>query len=188
MRTLKLQVQLSVDGYIAGPNSEMDWMVWDWDEALKQYVADLTAPVDCIVLGRNLAEGFIPHWTEVAAAPENPDVEAGKKFTNTHKVVFSKTLMESNWDKTVLAKGDLTDEINKLKNQDGSDIIAYGGADFVSSLIKHRLIDEYHLLVNPTLLGTGMPIFKELEGKQDLELVQSKAFDYGIVLLNYKPK
>lgn len=188
MRTLKLQVQISVDGYIAGPNGEMDWMVWDWDDALKQYVGDLTAPVDCIVLGRNLAEGFIPHWEAVAADPENPEVDAGKKFTDTPKVVFSKTLEESKWDNTVLAKGDLLDEINKLKNQDGSDIIAYGGAGFVSSLIKHGFIDEYHLLVNPTAIGAGMPIFNELQGKQDLELVQSKAFDCGIVLLNYKLK
>ncbi|MEX0662640.1 MAG: dihydrofolate reductase family protein [Balneolaceae bacterium] len=188
MRTLKLQVQISVDGYIAGPNGEMDWMVWDWDDALKQYVGDLTDPVDCIVLGRKLAEGFIPHWTAVASDPKNPEVQAGKKFTNTHKVVFSKTLEESKWDHTILAKGVLVDEINKLKNQDGSDIIAYGGAAFVSSLIKHGLIDEYHLLVNPTAIGTGMPIFNELEGKQDLELVQAKAFDCGIVLLNYKLK
>jgi dihydrofolate reductase len=188
MRTLKLQVQISVDGYIAGLNGEMNWMVWDWDDALKQYVSDLTAPVDCIVLGRNLAEGFIPHWAAVAADPESPDVKAGKKFTNTHKVVFSKTLEESKWENTILAKGNLGIEINKLKNQDGSNIIAYGGAVFVSSLIKNRLIDEYHLLVNPTIIGTGILIYNELLEKQDLKLVQSKAFDCGVVLLHYKLK
>ncbi len=81
MRKLKLQVQMTVDGYIAGPNGELDFMLWDWDEALKQSVTELTEPVDCIVLGRKLAEGFIPHWAGVAANPEHPEFTAGRKFT-----------------------------------------------------------------------------------------------------------
>ena len=188
MRKLKLQVQMTVDGYIAGPNGEMDWMTFNWDDGLKQYVTDITNPVDCIVLGRNLAEGFIPHWASVAADPENPEVAAGKKFTDTPKVVFTKTLDRSAWDNTILAKGDLVDEITTLKNQDGHDIIAYGGATFVSALIKHGLIDEYHLFVNPAAIGNGLPIFKELDGKQNLTLKKSEAFACGIVLLCYEPK
>ena len=77
MRKLKLQVQMSIDGYIAGPNGEMDWMEWDWDDKLKQYVGDITASVDCIILGRKLAEGFIPYWSAVAANPEDPEHSAG---------------------------------------------------------------------------------------------------------------
>jgi dihydrofolate reductase len=134
MRKLKLQVQMTVDGFIAGPNGEMDFMVWNWDDELKQYVTALTEPVDCIVLGRKLAEGFIPYWAGVAANPDDPQFTAGKKFTDTHKVVFSKTLDKSEWDNTDLAKGNLVDEITKLKNQEGKDIIAYGGASFVSAL------------------------------------------------------
>ncbi len=80
MRKLKLQVQITIDGFIAGPNGEMDCMQWDWDDSLKRYVEALTAPVDCLVLGRKLAEGFIPYWASVAADPTNPDVAAGKKF------------------------------------------------------------------------------------------------------------
>ncbi|MCL4267331.1 MAG: dihydrofolate reductase family protein [Anaerolineae bacterium] len=188
MRKLKLQVQMTVDGYIAGPNGEMDFMAWDWDDALKQYVEDITEPVDCIVLGRKLAEGFIPHWAGVAANPDHPEVAAGKKFTDTPKVVFTKTLDQSAWGNTVLAKGDLGDEITKLKNQDGNDIIAYGGATFVSSLIKHGLIDEYHLFINPAAIGNGMAIFKQLDGKQNLTLVKSIPFDCGIVVLHYEPQ
>jgi dihydrofolate reductase len=188
MRKLKLQVQMSVDGYMAGPNGEMDFMEWNWDDELKQYVTDITEPVDCIILGRKLAEGFIPHWAAVAANPDHPEFTAGKKFTDTPKVVFTKTLDKPEWDNTILAKGNLVDEITKLKKQDGNDIIAYGGAAFVSALIKQELIDEFYLFINPTAIGNGMTIFKELDSKQNLTLVKSTSFDCGIVVLNYKPK
>lgn len=186
MRKVMLQVQMTVDGYIAGPDGEMDWMVWDWDNKLKQYVADLTEPVDCIILGRKLAEGFIPHWANVASDPDHPEFEDGKKFTETRKVVFSKTLDKSEWENTFLASGNLVDEINSLKNQDGGDIIAYGGADFVSSLIKHDLVDEYNLFINPVALGSGKAIFKELDSKKDLVLNESIGFPSGIVVIKYR--
>ena len=121
----------------------------------------------CIILGRKLAQGFIPHWAS------HPEEEGADKFNSTKKVVFTKTLEKSEWDNTVLAKGDLVDEIAKLKKQDGKDIIAYGGATFVSALIKHGLIDEFHLFINPTAIGNGMSIFKELDSKQNLILVKS---------------
>jgi len=173
---------MSVDGYIAGTNGEMDWLVRDWDDKLKKYVGAITEPVDCIVLGRKLAQGFIPHWAS------NLQEEGADKFNSTNKVVFTKTLEKSEWDDTVLAKGNLVDEITKLKKQDGKDIIAYGGATFVSALIKHGLIDEFHLFINPTALGNGLSIFKELDGKQNLTLIKSTSFDCGIVVLKYEPK
>lgn len=188
MRKLKLQVQMTLDGYIAGPNGEMDWMTFNWDDELKKYVEEITEPVDCIVLGRKLAEGFIPHWAAVAANQENPELTAGKKFTDTPKIVFSKTLRESAWDNTVLAKGDLAQEINALKNREGQDLIAYGGATFASALIRHGLIDEFHLFINPVAIGSGMAIFGELDGKQNLALVKSTSFGCGIVVLHYEPK
>ena len=187
MRKLKLQVQMSVDGFIAGPNGEMDWMSINWGDDINNYVASITEPIDTIVLGRKLAEGFIPHWAGVAANPENPEYLAGRIFSDTLKVVFTRTLEKSTWNNTVLAKGDLVGEINRLKSLNGKDIIAYGGATFVSSLIRNGLIDEYHLFVSPTAIGTGMPIFKELNSKQNLTLIKSRSFDCGIVLLNYEP-
>lgn len=181
MRKLKLQVQISVDGFIAGPNGEMDWMVWNWDQPLKNYVKEITTPVDCVVLGRKLAQGFIPYWAS------HPEEEGAGQINAFKKVVFTKTLEESEWDNTVLAKGDLVEEINQLKRQEGKDIIAYGGAGFVSSLVKHGLIDEFHLFVNPTVAGNGMAIFKEVQTAQQLKLVKAIPFECGIVVLNYKP-
>ena len=185
MRKLKLQVQISIDGYIAGPNGELDWLQWNWDQVLKDYIKEITDPVDCIVLGRKLAEGFIPYWADVADNPAHPEYEAGLKFTETRKVVFTKTLNKLIGNNTVLAKEDLVSEINNLKNQEGQDIIAYGGSNFVSALIKARLIDEFHFLVNPTAIGKGMPIFNELEKKEDFTLQNAIGFQCGIVVLNY---
>ncbi len=182
MRKLKLQVQMTIDGYIAGPNGEMDWANLDWDDELKDYVREITTPVDCIVLGRKLAQGFIPYWAS------NPQEEGADKFNNTKKVVFTKTLEKSEWDNTILAKGDLVGEILKLKREDGKDMIAYGGAEFVSGLIKHGLVDEFHLFINPIAIGSGLTIFKELENQQNMVLVKSTSFECGIVVLHYQPQ
>jgi dihydrofolate reductase len=180
MRKLKLQIQMTLDGYIAGPNGEMDWMVFNWDNELKKYVTEITESFDCIVLGRKLAQGFIPHWAS------NPQQEGADKMNSTKKIVFTKTLDKSEWGNTILAKGDLADEITKLKKQDGKDIIAYGGATFVSALIKQGLVDEFHLFINPVAIGGGLTIFNELDNRQYFTLVKSISFDCGIVILNYK--
>jgi len=166
---------------MAGLNGEMDWMVWNWDEHLKDYVKEITAPVDCIILGRKLAQGFIPYWAS------HPEQEGADKMNSTKKIVFTKTLEQSEWNNTILAKGDLSEKINKLKAQDGRDIIVYGGANFVSALIREGLIDEYHLFMNPTAIGKGMSIFKELQKKQNFTLIKSKSFECGIVVLHYEP-
>src|SRR5882762_6387423 len=108
MRKLKLQVQLSVDGFNAGPKGELDWMTWDWDDRLKKYVADLTAPIDCILLGRKMTDGFVGHWENVK--PDDPSYAFARKMCDTPKIVFTKTLSESPWNNTKLAKGNLADE------------------------------------------------------------------------------
>ncbi|WP_276371803.1 dihydrofolate reductase family protein [Chryseolinea sp. H1M3-3] len=187
MRKLKLQVVITIDGFIAGPNGEMDWMVGDWDDKLKDYIREITEPVDCIVLGRKLAQEFIPHWTAAFNNPAGAE-EGSKKMVETPKIVFSKTQTKSEWENTVIENGDLVEEITKLKKQNGGDIIVYGGASFVSALIKHGLIDELHLLINPTAIGNGMPIFRELDNTQSFNLIHAIPFECGIVVLYYKPK
>ncbi len=187
MRKLKLQMQVTIDSFVAGANGEMDWMVFDWDDDMKNYVNEITEPVDCIILGRKLAQGFIPSWTSRTSNPETADAFA-HKMVDTPKIVFSRTLENVEWENTTLAKGDGVQEITQLKEQTGKDIIVYGGGSFVSFLIMEGLIDEYNLFVNPVALGKGMTIFNNLEDKLNLTLVKIKAFDCGIVLLCYEPK
>ena len=183
MRKLRLQVQMSIDGCIAGPNNEMDWLVWD-DNYIK-YLNEITESVDTIIMGRKMVDEIIPAWTEVMNKPNDPWNAFAKKMVETPKVVFTKTLYKSEWANTDIATGDLKDEITKLKNLDGGDIIVYGGASFDSSLIKEKLIDEFYLFVNPIVIGNGKTIFKNLE-IQKLTLIESKVFDCGLVLLHYE--
>lgn len=187
MRKLKLQMQLSLDSFIAGPNGEMDWMTCNWDDGLKRYVLQLTQPVNTIVLGRKLADGFIPTWEGMGKDPATAD-EFVHKMNNTLKVVFTRTLEKSDWANTILAKGDLVQEVASLKNTEGGDIIAYGGKEFVSGLIETGLIDEYYLFINPVALGTGMSIFTDLGRRLSLKIAETTAFDCGVVVLKYLPE
>ncbi len=129
------------------------------------------------------------YWTDVVNnQPDSREYFFAKKMVDKPKVVFTKTLEASLWANTILAKGNLVDEINQLKNQEGEDTLVYGGAEFVSSLIGARLIDEYHLFVNPVAIGSGMTIFGDLEERVNLTLVKSQAFDSGDVVFCYQPK
>lgn len=188
MRTLKLQVQLSLDSFMAGPNGELEWMTFNWSEDLKNYVNQITEPVDTIILGRKLAEGFIPTWASRLDEPAGEETEFIKKMNDLPKVVFSKTITNSDWDHTVIANGALSEEILQLKRQEGRDIMVYGGAEFVSSLIKERLIDELHLFINPCVLGKGLPIFKEVTERENYQLAKAQAFDCGVAVLVYHLK
>lgn len=183
MRTFKLQVQTSLDGYMGGPNGEMDWLTFGWTDDLNAYGTALHEPVDCIVLGRKLAEGFIPHW---ASQPETEEQAAIDMMNNTPKVVISQTLSKSPWDNTVVA-ADLVETVHRLKAEPGGDMIAYGGGELVASLIAEGLLDELHLFVNPTAIGAGIPVFPNLERPQPFELVAARPFDCGITALHLEP-
>jgi dihydrofolate reductase len=185
MRKFKLQVQTSVDGYMGGPNGEMDWTTHPWTDDISAHVEALTESVDCIVLGRKLAEGFISAW---AAGPEGETQESIDWMNNTPKVVISNTLTESPWENAVVAGGDLAETVNQLKAQPGGDMIAYGGSTFVSDLIAKGLLDELHLFVNPTAIGAGLPVFPNLGAYQQLRLVAAQPFDCGITALHFEPK
>jgi dihydrofolate reductase len=172
LRKLRLQVQMSVDGCIAGPNGEMDWMVGLLDDELLKYESKITESVDTILLGRKMTDVFISFWLDVMNKPDDPWNAFSKRMIEIPKVVFTKTLNKSKWINTDIATG--------------GDIIAYGGASFDSSLIKEKLIDEFYLFINPVAIGNGMTIFKDLNEIQKYSLIESKAFESGIVLLRYE--
>lgn len=195
MRKLILEVQMSIDGFVADKNGKNEWQVWNWgagwkwDDKLKKYFTGIMDSVDCILLSRKMAkEGFITHWEEAAKDPEDPRFAYAKRINETHKVVFTKTLEKSEWDNIDLAKGELADEINRLKLKKGKDMIVYGGASFVSALIKEGLIDEYLFFINPVVIGNGMNIFSRLVDKQGMHLMNAEWYDCGIVVMTCKPE
>lgn len=186
MRKLKLQIHISLDGYIAGPNGELDWITRLTDDSLTNRIYQLVDSSDTILLGRKMTDEFVNYWTSVLDSPESPEYSFAQKLVNTPKIVFSKTIEESSWANTTLANGDLTEEIEKLKNKDGKDLLVYGGANFVSNLVKNNLIDEYHFLVEPVAIGKGLTIFGDSEERLKLELVNSEAFSCGVTFSSYK--
>lgn len=185
MRTTKLQFQMSVDGYIAGPNGEMDWMTMPWSDDLLAYADAIWKPVDTIVLGRKLAEGFIPAWE---AGPEGEDQASIDQMNNTPKVVISRTLTESPWRNATVANGDPADTVGELKARSGGDIMVAGGGTVARALIAAGVIDELHLFVNPVALGGGMPVFPAADTARHLEIVHAQRFECGITGLHIRPK
>jgi dihydrofolate reductase len=185
MRKVKLSMQMTINGYVAGPNGENDWMTWNPDDEFLEFINSHFDSADTMLLGRKLADGFIEFWEN--ALGKNPVPPFAKKIVDMPKVVFTKTLDESTWNNTVLAKGNLAEEIADLKKQNGKDIIVVGGADFVSSLIKEGLIDEYHLIVNPTAIASGMTIFNLLDGVRKFSSIGAKLYSGGKTVLSYKP-
>lgn len=187
MRRLKLQMQLSADGMV-GTRTQTDRGHFNWDAEVRQYSIANATNVDCILLGRKTATGFIPYWETVADNPKDADFEFGKLVTDTPKFVFSRTLQRSEWPNATVLNGEIAGSVNQLKKQSGKDVLVYGGSGFVTSLIEHNLIDEYHLLVNPIALGNGQTIFGGLADTLRLTLVTNRAFSCGTVLLCYEPR
>lgn len=185
MRKLKLQMQITADGFVGRSNGEMDWMTWDWDDKLKDFATELTNSFDTILMGRKMAGGFTAHWESVVdSGPDAPDYDAAKIFVDTPKVVFSRTIDTLAGQNVSVETGNLLEKVTELKNVEGKDIIVYGGAEFVSSLIENNLIDEFNLFVNPTAIGEGLRIFP---GTIGMILIKSQAYDCGIVVNTYAP-
>ena len=183
MRKLKLQMQITVDGFVAGPEGQLDWMSRDTDPALIARIIELTDTSDTILLGHGMTEGFIRYWESVPTS--SPEYEFAQKMVNTPKIVFSKTLKDVKGKNVRVENDDVVAAINALKQQPGKDIVVYGGANFVSSLIANRLIDELNFFVNPIAIGAGRQVFSE---RTALSLLKSVAYGSGVVVNTYAPK
>jgi dihydrofolate reductase len=193
MRKLKLQVQVTVDGYVGGPDGDHDWRIWNWDEKLKAFAYPLRDVCDTILIGRKTAEVFIPHFEETVnnVPAKNADKALDEKFTyasrmvSMPKIIFSKTIKTFDGKNVTVENGDLVTKIQNLKAKEGKDMIVYGGAGFVSSLIKEGLIDEFYFFVNPVMIGKGLRIFDLLEHRQILSPVSGTLYECGISVLAF---
>ena len=182
-RKLIYSMGVSLDGYIAGPDGEIDWSAPD--EELHRFHNQQMREVGAHLLGRRLYEEMV-YWE---AAEENPtatapELEFAAIWKQLPKIVFSSTLELVQGNATLLRDG-VAEEVARLKEEPGKDI-AVGGAGLAASLIKLDLIDEYRLFVSPVLLGAGTPYFPALEEPIDLELVETQTFGSRVVYLRYR--
>jgi dihydrofolate reductase len=182
-------MQMTLDGFVCGASGEMDWMLYDYDEVLKNYLLDLINSTDTILLGRKTGEGMAVYWPTVASNPESNDEDffMAEKLSGTPKIVFSKTVSDINWTNVTVCSN-IIEEVKELKRQAGNDILIYGGASIAASFIKENLVDEYHLFVNPVAIGKGKPIFNELDDMLKLKLVKATTSSVGITVLFYEPE
>ena len=183
MRKLKLQMQMTLDGFVAGPEGQLDWMTWQMDPQLMTFINDLTDTSDTILLGRGMSSGFIQYWNGLLSKPASPEYAFARKMMDREKVVFSKTVAHLEGPNVRVEQGDLTASVSALKRQAGKDIIVYGGAKFVAALIERELIDELNFFVNPTAIGAGLRVFKD---RVPLSLVGSTAYPCGIIVSTYR--
>lgn len=181
MRRIVLQTQTTLDGFMAGPDGAMDWMTFPWSDDVGAYVNRLMEPVDTILLGRHLAEGFIPHW---ASEPADEPKEAVDWMNRTPRVVVSRTLGTSPWENATVV--DSLDAVRALKEARGGDLIAYGGGELVRSLLAGGLVDDAHLFVHPTATGGGMPVLP-VDARTRFRTAAVTPFDCGITALHLQP-
>jgi dihydrofolate reductase len=186
MRKLIVSMNLSLDGYLSGPHGELDWHFEIWNDGMGEKILERLEGTDTIILGRLTYETMAKYWTVKPLDDHFPrqDLAIADKMNQHTKVVFSKTIKESIWHRTVFARGDSKEEIKMLKGQKGKDMILFGSASLASALILSGMVDEYDLWIHPVILGAGKSIFNHLQKQMNLRLKDSISFESG-VLTNY---
>lgn len=194
---------VSLDGFIAGPNGELDWHLAD--EEFEKQAVELLDTVDTLLFGRVTYEGMASYWPTAVTSPTGTldangvkitvptgaskvHTEVANKMNSLAKIVFSRTLEKVDWNNSRLLKEVNQQQIMEMKQQPGKDMVLFGSADLSSTFMRLDLIDEYRIFVNPIVLGKGKPMFKDLGKRYKLKLVKTKIFGSGVVGLYYIPE
>ena len=187
MRKLIVSLHTSLDGYVGGPNGEMDWI--KIDDEIFDFVANFTEQADTALYGRITYEMMDNYWPGAAGKPNatKHDIVHSAWYNNSQKIVVSRTIRETK-NKTTFLADNLVSELKQLKDQPGKNILLFGSPSVVHYLEKHQLVDEYWLFVNPIILGRGIPLFVENEKRTELQLSGNKLFNCGVIALHYVTK
>jgi dihydrofolate reductase len=190
MRKVVSMIHLSLDGFAAGLNDELDWI--SYDSELEAYAHSMHELTDAVIWGRRTYEGMAGYWLTVSENPGSTpqEREHASWLDNATKIVVSRTLDRINWNNatnTVLIKDNVAEEINKLKQQPGKDIWLIGSTNLMQTFMRLDLIDEYRFNINPTMLGSGKPLFTGLDRQMPLKLIESKTFKSGVVAMRHEP-
>jgi dihydrofolate reductase len=188
MRKLIAAFRVSLDGFVQGPNGEVDW-VDTWEDTF-----DLMPQVDTMVLGSGMYPGYEEYWNAVSADPQAAlpntgrqasagEIEYARFAHATPHVVVSTTLDSASWKTTRIVRD--VEEIRAMKERPGKDIYAVGGPTFISSLMNRGIVDELRLDVHPIVLGGGKPLFNGMKERHSLRLLEAKPLEPGQVRLIY---
>jgi dihydrofolate reductase len=178
-------MHLSLDGFVAGPNGEMNWI--KVDQEIFDYVGKRISEGKTALYGRVTYQMMENYWPTAGDKPKasKHDIEHSAWYKKVQKVVLSKTLKEENLTNTIIISGNLSDRINEIKQQNGGEILLFGSPTATHSLMQLGLIDGYWLFVNPIILGQGIPLFVDIKDKTKLKLVSTRPFTSGVTELNY---
>jgi dihydrofolate reductase len=177
MRRILVSNLTSLDGFYEGPNDEIDFFVVD--QEFLAYAAEMMNSVDTILFGRKTYEHMAAYW------PTAPEDVVADKMNSLRKIVFSKTLQKVDWNNSRLVKGELVEEVTRLKQQPGGDMVVLGSATLASQLMQLGLIDEYRVLINPVLIGSGKPLFRGITERIKVKLLATRSLVSGMVILSY---
>src|SRR3990172_2112408 len=180
---------VSLDGYFEGPSREIDWhnvtSGSGMDAEFNEYAIEMLNSVDALIFGRVTYELMASYWPMPDVMKNDPIV--AERMNQLHKIVFSRTLDKAEWHNARLVKNDIEEEIRKLKQRPGKDMVILGSGSIVSQFAQRDLIDEYRIMVNPVVPGRSNPLFKGIRDRLYLKLLRARTFRNGNVLLYYEP-
>lgn len=186
MRKIILRMHISLDGFVAGPNEELDWVIHDeevWEDGNA-----LLSTTDTALFGRVTYEGFASYWPSIVADPSSTKYE--RDFAHwieaVPKIVLSTSLEKVGWKNSRLVKENITEEISKLKQQSGKDIMIMGSPTVARLFMQRGWLDEYWLNINPVVLGQGRSLFVDIPTRLNLKLLQTKRFTSGVIAVHYE--
>lgn len=179
-------MHVSLDGFVGGPNGEMDWI--EIGEEILRDVTELLADVDTSLYGRVTYQMMESYWPRVPSNPASTrdEIEHAHWVEKISKVVFSRTLEKVEWNNTRLIKENIAEEIAKMKALSGKNMMIFGSPRLSHTFMELGLIDEYRINVNPVILGRGIPLFKDVKHRTRLKLLASKRFPSGVVGVHYQ--
>lgn len=178
-------MHISLDGFVAGINGEMNWI--KINEEIFDHVEKRINKTDAALYGRVTFEMMENYWPTAADKPTatKHDIEHSKWYSKSQKLVISNTLKEENFENTKILSKNFEEEINEIRQQQGTEILLFGSPTATHSLINLNLIDGYWLFVNPIILGQGISLFKDVKQTTKLNLVNTRQFNCGVTELNY---
>ena len=185
MRKIISFMHISLDGFVGGPNGEMDWIAIN--KEIFDHVEKRINTGDTALYGRITYDMMESYWPTAADKPDatTHDINHSKWYAGVHKVVLSKSMEGADLNNTTIISNNLADNIREITQQPGEDILLFGSPTATHALMELDLIDGYWLFVNPVILGKGIPLFKGVQDKTKLKLVNTTQFDCGVTELNY---